>query len=117
MPCAPTLRRAEIAWVVFAAGIILLVWILPLHRMLVTTALVVVAALGYEVLRRQAAAEFPEGSGPDVVGSVKTRLASRAAASKSATPSVSDELERLSALHADGRLSDEEYAAAKAKLL
>jgi hypothetical protein len=116
---APVLRRAELAWVAFAAGIVLLVWILPLNRLVVTTVLVVLAAIGYEVLRRQTAAEFPEGTGPDVVAGVKTRLA--APRSSRSTPassaSVSDELERLAALHADGKLTDEEYATAKSKLL
>ena len=79
--------------------------------------LVALAGLVYEVLRRQTAAEFPEGSGPDVVGSVKTRLAAARPPRSGTTPSVSDELERLSTLHADGKLTDEEYAAAKAKLL
>ena len=114
---APALRRPELAWVIFAAGIVLLVWILPLNRLVIATVLVVLAGIGYEVLRRQTAAEFPEGSGPDVVGSVKTRLTTARPSRTDTTPSVSGELERLSALHADGKLTDEEYAAAKAKLL
>ncbi len=114
---APALRRPELAWVIFAAGIVLLVWVLPLHRLVIATVLVVLAGIGYEVLRRQAAAEFPEGSGPDVVGSVKTRLTTSRPSRTDATQSVSGELERLSALHAEGKLTDEEYAAAKAKLL
>jgi hypothetical protein len=116
---APALRKPELAWLLFAAGIVLLVWVLPLHRLVIAAVLVVLAGVGFEALRRQTATEFPEGTAPDLVGSVKARVsAARPAGSGTAAQSsVSTELERLAGLHAEGKLSDEEFAAAKAKLL
>lgn len=114
---APALRRAEVAWVVFAAGILLLVWVLPLNRLLITTLLVVLAGIGYEVLRRQTAAEFPDSASPDVVGAARSTLAAVRPKAAPSAPSTTDELEKLASLHAAGRLTDDEYAAAKARLL
>ena len=119
---APALRRPELAWLIFAVGIVLLVWALPLNRLLVTFALVVLAGIGWEVLRRQTAAEVPEGGAPDVGGALRSAAAAvrpkaPAQPAPAGTASTSDELERLSAMHAEGRLTDEEYVAAKARVL
>jgi len=70
------------------------------------------------VLRRQVAVEVPEAGFPDVAGAVQSRVSeARESRSRGRSPSTTDELERLAKLKADGHLSDEEYAAAKAKLL
>lgn len=118
---APTLRRAELAWVVFAVGVVLLLWVLPINRLVIATALVILAGLGWETLRRQVAAEVPEGGGPDVGGAMRSAVAvvkpSGRGEASAAAPSAAAEIERLAALHAAGTLSDEEFAAAKARLL
>lgn len=115
---APLLRRPELAWGAFALVILFLVWALPLHRFAIAVALIVLAAVGFEVLRRQVAREFPDATAPDVGGAVREKLAAaRPARAAAAPPSQAAELERLAALKAAGDLTDDEYAAAKAKLI
>jgi hypothetical protein len=50
---APLLERAEVAWGAFVLGMALLVWILPIQVFRTTVLLVVLGAVGFEVLRRQ----------------------------------------------------------------
>ncbi len=57
---APTLRRTGLAWGLFVVGMILIVWILPIQMFRTTVVLVVAAAIGFFVLRRQLEAETPE---------------------------------------------------------
>jgi hypothetical protein len=110
----PWLSRAGIAWAVFAAILLLVVWALPLHRFLTTAILVVLGALGFEVFRRQVAREEaalgPDAPRPSI--SLPSRKPSAAAA-----PTQVEELERLARLKADGLLTEEEYAAAKGRAL
>ena len=72
------------------------------------------AAIGFEVTRRQVAAEMEEeGQGPGVSiprPSIPWRQTP-------AEPSGVEELERLARLRADDLLTEEEYAAAKARSL
>jgi hypothetical protein len=87
----------------------------------------VLALLGTEVLRRQTIAEFPRatvagaGGGTAALGRWRTGGSSGGtgarASGSSTTESVADQLERLAALRASGAVTDEEYGAAKAKLL
>jgi hypothetical protein len=72
----------------------------------------VLLALGVELLRRQVAREAVAAP----AGGLASAVTSRVRAPRTA-PSGADELERLSKLHAAGELSDDEYAAAKAKAL
>jgi hypothetical protein len=73
----------------------------------------VLFAIGTEVLRRQTLKEFPEGRS----GQLKERIRALASRSPEKPSGKLDELERLSALRREGALSEEEFAAQKAKLL
>lgn len=66
-------------------------------------------AAGTELLRRQVLAEFPDTE--------KGRLWSRLRAGPAAAGGGVADIERLVSLHRDGELTDEEFAAAKARLL
>ena len=111
---SPWLERTGWAWGVFAGLLLLVIWALPLHRFVVTAILVVLAAVGFEVFRRQALAE-QAAEGPRASGSGPTIPWPR---SKGPTgPTDAEELERLARLRADDLLTEEEYAAAKARLL
>ena len=110
----PWLARPGLAWAVFAAVLLLVVWALPLQRFLTAAILVVLAAIGFEVTRRQVAREMAE-EGPQVGVSIpRPSVPWRQAP---AGPSGVEELERLARLRADDLLTDEEYAAAKARSL
>jgi hypothetical protein len=110
----PWLARPGLAWGVFAAVLLLVVWALPLQRFLIAAILIVLACVGFEISRRQAVAEY-EAEGPDAV---RPQLAVpfRRAAGPEAGTQV-EELERLARLRSDELLTDEEYAAAKGRLL
>ena len=111
---APWLARTGAAWGVFAAVLLLVVWVLPLQRFVTTAILVVLASVGFEVFRRQAVAEQAvEGSGEP--GARPAIPWSRPKAPPG--PTDAEELERLARLRADDLLSEEEFAAAKARLL
>jgi hypothetical protein len=56
---APFLRRPEIAWGAWVLGMALIIWILPIQIFRTTAILVVLGAIGFEVLRRQVAREVP----------------------------------------------------------
>jgi hypothetical protein len=109
----PWLANAGAAWAVFAGVLLLVVWALPLHRFLTAAILVVLAAVGFEVLRRQVAAE-QEAEGAAMPGTPSIPWPRSKAP---AAPTEVEELERLARLRADGLLTEEEYASAKAHLL
>jgi len=82
----------------------------------------VVVALGLEVLRRRSMAEFPDRQLDIDVDGLRdsaartwSGLTSRFRHGDADDPVAG--LERLRALHESGALSDDEYAAAKAKIL
>jgi hypothetical protein len=54
---APLLRRTEVAWGTFVVLMALLIWVLPIQVFRTTVILVVLGAIGFEVFRRQLAAE------------------------------------------------------------
>jgi hypothetical protein len=110
----PWLARTGAAWAVFAGALLLVIWALPLHRFLTTAILVVLAAVGFEVFRRQVAAE-QAAEGPAAPGTRPTLPWPKPKAP--AGPTEVEELERLARLRADDLLTEEEYAAAKGRLL
>lgn len=119
---APALARTELAWAWFGLAVAVAVWILPIESFRTTAVLVIAAAAGFAVLRRQVIAESPDAVVPDLVGAVRDRLEARqrrleARQRRDPAPSPVDELERLAKLKADGHLSEEEYRLAKARLL
>jgi hypothetical protein len=110
----PWLVRPALAWAVFSAVLLLVLWALPLQRFLTAAILVVLAAIGFEATRRQVAQEMAD-EGPAAGLSIpKPSMPWRQAAPE---PSGVEELERLARLRADDLLTEEEYAAAKARSL
>ena len=110
----PWLARPALAWAVFSAVLLLVVWALPLHRFLTAAILVVLAAIGFEATRRQVAQEMAEEGSGGGISIPKPSVPWRPAP---AGPSGVEELERLARLRADDLLTEEEYAAAKARSL
>jgi len=110
----PWMERPALAWAVFAAVLLLVVWALPLHRFVTAAILVVLAAIGFEATRRQVAQEMTEEGSVEGYSIPKPSIPGRAAP---AGPSGVEELERLARLRADDLLTEEEYAAAKARSL
>jgi hypothetical protein len=107
---APYLRRPGLAFGVAALLFVLLVFWGPIsyvQRPSVIVALAVIAALGVEALRRKAAHDFPEAT-PGLPG---------LALGRSGATTPAGELERLARLHERGRLTDDEFAAAKSRIL
>ena len=108
----PWLARPGLAWGVFAGLLLLVLWALPLHRFLIAAILVVLASVGFEVARRQTVSELEaEGPAPSRAGP------SPPWRKPAASPTQVDELERLARLRSEDLLTDEEYAAAKGRLL
>jgi len=99
-------------------------------RFLLLLVLVALGAVWIEVTRSQTRHEFPDASGSAVLDEARTRLASwwetmreratqarPAAVAPAAGTDLTSTLATLADLHARGELTDEEYAAAKARVL
>ena len=108
----PWLQRTGLAWGVFAGALLLVIWALPLHRFLVAVILIVLASVGFEVARRQAVREYAAEGPGEPRGPPSLPWTKPAAA-----PSEVDDLERLARLRSEELLSEEEYAAAKGRIL
>ena len=68
---APFLRRAGIAWGAWVVAMAVIIWILPIQVFRTTVILIVAGAIGFELLRRQAATEASaaaEDTGPSAAG-------------------------------------------------
>jgi hypothetical protein len=120
---APYLRERggttyAVAGLVF---LILVLWapVVAFHKPIGLVLLAALTVLGTEALRRQTAAEFPDAQ----FGGLGVRLratAPRRAETEPPAPAAAskvEELERLSALKAQGSLSDEEFEVAKSEVL
>ena len=115
---APFLARPELAYgVVAVLFLLLLLWgpVVQTRRLYAVVAAALLLALGVEVLRRQAAREFPDARANDLGASARSAY-TRMRGSGGRDPRVAD-LERLERLKEQGLLSDEELAAEKARLL
>jgi hypothetical protein len=110
----PWLARPGLAWGVFAAVLLLVIWALPLQRFLIAAILAVLACAGFEVARRQAVAEYEAEGGE--AARPQLSMPFRRPATTEQTTQV-EELERLARLRSDQLLTEEEYAAAKGRLL
>src|SRR4029079_1297136 len=88
----PSSPNAGVAWAVFAAVLLLVIWALPLHRFLIAAILVVLACTGFELARRQPVREY-EAEGPAPPGEAPA-LPWRTPAQATA-PTQVEELERL----------------------
>jgi hypothetical protein len=118
---APFLVRPELAF--GAAALLFLLLILwgptaQTQRVQFVVAGAILLAIGVEILRRQAAREFPDAVAADLGASARSTLGRMRG---SPAPPAEDErlmaLERLQRLHDQGVLSDEEFAGEKARLL
>jgi hypothetical protein len=108
-------------------------------RLLLLFLLIALGAVWIELTRTQTLHEFPDASAPDFFGDARTRMTSwwegrRAAEAKparavpapaaggdvtapAASADMTARLTALSELHARGELTDDEYAAAKSRVL
>ena len=120
---APYLRERPGATyaVVGLVFLILILWapVVAFHKPIGLILLAVLMALGTGALRRQTAVEFPDAQFGGFAGRLRARAPGRTEAQPPApaAPSKVEELERLSALKAQGSLSDEEFEAAKSEIL
>jgi hypothetical protein len=128
---APALRNRVWAYVALAiVGLFLLLdaQVTDFTRLLFVLIIVALGASWVEITRTQTLREFPDTGGPTVVSDARERMSEwwderrseRAARSAAAPPAQTDVTARLSGLadlHGKGALTDEEYAAAKAKVL
>jgi hypothetical protein len=126
---APALQNRVWAYVVLAVVVLLMLFraeVLDFSRLLVVILLGALGAAWIELTRRQTLAEFPDAEGSTLVADTRARMTdwwdSRRTPSESpaaAAPAVdvSSRLASLAELHANGKLTDEEYAAAKAQVL
>lgn len=113
---APYLRRPEIAFGALVVAYLLLLWWQPTPQFGYAINILiffVLALIGLEAIRRQAAREFPDAEPGSPVAAIRGALGS----ARKPAPDSTGELERLAGLHAAGELDDAEYAAAKKRLL
>ena len=114
-------RRGTTYAVVGLVFLLLVLWapVVAFHKPIGLLLLAALMVLGTEVLRRQTAEEFPD-AGFGGFGKRLRATVPRRAAAPSPVPgpaSKVDEIERLSALKAQGALSEEEFESAKAEIL
>jgi hypothetical protein len=126
---APGMRNRVWPYVGLAVVAVILLLTGPISdttRYLIDLLLIGLGAVWIEVTRAQTIREFPDAGAPAFIGDTKTRVSgwlearrSRSAetAGSAPVPDLSSQLEQLSTLHASGALTDEEYAAAKARVL
>jgi hypothetical protein len=129
----PLAERRAYVWSAVAAILLLLIIWEPIRAFRNPFGLLLIIALvvaGVELLRRQIAREYPDAQAPDVeqwarnsaerlrtaAGRLRRGARARMPAPTSETSRI-EELERLTALHERGALTDEEFAAAKTAVL
>jgi hypothetical protein len=128
---APALYNRVWAYVVLVVlGLVLLFTaeVADFTRFLVVAILVALGATWIELTRRQTLSEFPDAQNTTFLSDTWARVSSwweeqrstasaRPSAAVEQAPDVSTRLASLADLHTNGHLTDEEYAAAKAKVL
>jgi Short C-terminal domain len=126
---APALQNRVWAYVVLAVVVLLMLFraeVLDFSRLLVVILLGALGATWIELTRRQTLAEFPETDGSTLVADTRARMTDwwesrrtpgESPAAAAAAVDISSRLASLAELHANGKLTDEEYAAAKAQVL
>jgi Short C-terminal domain len=115
---APYLARPELAFGAATALFLLLLWWSPTvqtTRVPLMIAAALVLALAVEVLRRQTRREFPDPPPPDLGGSLRRGMGKLRGGTGEEQRLAA--LEQLGRLHAQGVLTDEEFAAEKAQLV
>jgi hypothetical protein len=129
---APALRDRVWAYAGLAIVALILLVSSPVSdftRLLLLFLLVALGAVWIELTRTQTLHEFPDASAPELFGDARTRMTSwwegrrapadavQASTATAAATDLSARLAGLADLHARGELSDDEYAAAKARVL
>src|SRR5262245_8240678 len=124
---APALRVRLWAYIVLVLLVLILLatsGVSDFTRFLVVILLGALGAAWIELTRRRTLAEFPDAGDSNVIAETRERLenwwGSRRATSQPTAPPATDVASRLAGLaelHTQGKLSDEEYAAAKAQIL
>ncbi len=122
---APAVQARVWAYVALAVVAVLLLLTGPVAdftRFLVIAVLVALGAVWIELTRRQTMREFPDAQGPELLDDARAWWDSRRArtptpATPAASADITVQLGNLADLHAQGRLTDEEYSAAKARVL
>ena len=128
----PYLRQPGYAYGGLAVLLLLLFWwdpVIATHRIVPSLVLIALAVLGTEMLRRQVIREFPDHVTPGSPAGAAQEIAERmregregrvatagAPAAAAGDPRVG-EIERLAGLRDSGALTDEEFAAEKARIL
>jgi Short C-terminal domain len=126
----PYLRQPRYAYGGLAMLLLLLFWwdpVIATHRLVPSLLLIAFAALGTEMLRRQVIREFPDhvttGSPAGVAQGIAARMREGRAAPAGGPPPPPagdprvGEIERLAGLRDSGALTEEEFAAEKARIL
>jgi hypothetical protein len=123
---APALRSRVWAYVVLGILALLLLatgQVQDFARLLMVVLLTALGVTWIELTRAQTLREFPDASGPDIISDARTRVSEwledrRAGAGEApAVPDTAARLAQLSELHSQGKLTDDEYASAKARVL
>ena len=118
---APTMRlRPGMVYGTAAALVVLLLVWQPIHATTTLAgiiAIVVLAALGTEALRRPTVREFPDAQPGEATAALRAWWAERRGGGAVPAAGVSTELEKLASLKDRGAISEAEYDAAKARLL
>jgi hypothetical protein len=99
----------------------LILWapVVAFHKLIGLLILAALMVLGTELLRRQAAAEFPDATFGGLADRMRASISGRETAEPQAPPRESkiDQLERITALKEKGTLTEEEFESAKAQVL
>jgi hypothetical protein len=123
---APFLREEPAATFAITVAVMLVVFLWdPIPATGTPVGIIVflaLALLGTELLRRQTEREFPEARRGDATAAIRARMGSRghsqpAAATVDERASIPDQIEQLATLRDRGAISNDEYDAAKARLL
>jgi hypothetical protein len=120
---APYLRERVGATYAVVALIFLalILWapVVAFHKLIGLLILAALMVVGTEILRRQAAAEFPDATFGGLGDRVRASLPGQAGAESPVPPKQTkiDKIERLSDLKEKGALTEEEFESAKAEVL
>jgi hypothetical protein len=126
---APGLRNRVWAYVGLVIVVLILLYtseVTDFARLLVVLLLAALGATWIEVTRRQTLQEFPDTGAPTIVDDARTKVSEwmegrrATSAARERAPAATDVASRLASLaelHAQGKLTDEEYATAKAHVL
>jgi hypothetical protein len=124
---APVLENRVWAYLVLALVVLLLLFtseVSDFVRFLVVVLLAALGATWIELTRRQTLTEFPDAGDGTLIADTRARMTGwwesrRSPAMAAGAPStdVAGRLASLADLHANGHLTDEEYASAKARVL